>query len=90
MLRAKVVGREVFDEADVLLAQCPNSEAAQYIAAALDLMTWVRAGLKRGETLGIGPVRGGVRVGAIADEFAVDGRALTLDAAVRKALQVNR
>lgn len=89
-MRTTVVGRAVYDEGDVFIAQCPNNEAAEYIAAALDLMAWVRSGLAARDTLCLRVEQGLVEVGVLVenpDGFATDGRALTLDAAVREALE---
>lgn len=88
-MKAKVIGREVYDDGDVLLAQCANEEAAEYAAAALDLMSWARRGLKAQVTLCIRLESGMVEVGELTftpDGFALDGRAKTIDAAVRAAL----
>lgn len=90
MMRAKVEDRLVYDEGGVLIATCPNAEAAQYVGAALDLLAYVRGELGRSEDICIGVRSGEVAVGTLIylpDGFSIDGRAKTLDAAVRRALE---
>lgn len=88
-MRCRVADRRIYDGCGVLIAECPNSEAAEYLVAALDLLAYVRERLKVEETICIRLNDEEVEVGILTftpEGFALDGRAKTIDAAVREAL----
>lgn len=89
-MRCRVADRRIYDGSGVLIAECPVPEASEYIVAALDLLAYVRERLKVEETICIRLNEEAVEVGTLDFEingFDCDGRAKTIDAAVREALE---